>query len=86
MNKEIREYAYPLNVIERRVNSDTGSHRSTAWHNFLVYTETKHNRELNNSETFSRELEEWNACSDMGCNTISFKTEADRTLFLLRFS
>jgi len=80
------KYAYPLTVIEKRFNSATGSHSSSIWYNFVAYVRTKYNSDENNSDTFYRELFLWNACNDEGYNTISFKTSADRTLFLLRFS
>lgn len=80
------EYAYPLTVIEKRFNAATDSYGTVVWYNFVAYVRTKYNTGESNSDTFYRELVLWNAISDEGRNTISFKTSADRTLFLLRFS
>jgi hypothetical protein len=67
------EYTYPLTV--------------KIWYNFANYIKAKYaDGEENNYQNFSRELEQWNACSDAEYMSLSFKTEHDRTLFLLRFS
>jgi len=79
-------YAYPLTVMEKRFNAATDSYGTVVWYNFVAYVRTKYTSDESNSDTFYRELVLWNACNDEGYNTISFKTSADRTLFLLRFS
>ena len=82
------EYAYPLKVLEKRSNPATGSHGSIVWYNFLAYARAKYgtNADTAFGSCYYSKLSEWNACNDEGRNTISFKTEADRTLFLLRFT
>jgi hypothetical protein len=82
------KYAYPLTVVED-ARADTGMYTSTVWNNFVQYTKTKRNLvgDLRLAQLIvKRELKAWNACNDEGRNTISFKTEADLTLFLLKFS
>jgi len=82
------KYAYPLTVVED-ARADTGMYTTQVWNNFIQYTKTKRNlaADLRLAQlNVKRELEAWNACNDEGSNTISFKTEADLTLFLLRFS
>ena len=81
------EYAYPLTVVGRQ--NDTGMYTTPVWNNFVQYTKTKRIVAGNLHEAHlivKRELTAWNACNDEGCNTISFKTPQDLTLFLLRFS
>jgi hypothetical protein len=62
---------------------------STVWNNFVQYVKANHGLlgDLRLAQLIvKRELKAWNACNDEGRNTISFKTEADLTYFLLRFS
>ena len=80
------EYPYSLTVIDPRFNVATDSHGTVIWYNFVSYVSTKYTSSESNSDTFHRELVLWNAISDEGRNTISFRTEQDRTFFLLRFS
>ena len=75
--------------MHKDINPDTGFWSSSVWSNFIDYTKNKHNINCELKEAMVivyGELREWNACNDTGCNTISFKTEADLTYFLLRFS
>ena len=80
------EYAYPLVVGGR----DPIFWNSNTWDNFVNYTRDKLGETIYDLETLrmiiNRELAVWNAFNDPTPNTISFKTEADRTCFLLRFS
>ena len=81
------KYAYPLTVVGSQ--NDTGMYTTQVWNNFVEYTKTKHIVAGNLHEAqliVKRELRSWNASNDEGCNTISFKTPMDLTLFLLRFS
>lgn len=81
------KYAHSLTVAG--IQNDTGMYTSPVWNNFVQYTKTKRIVSGNLHEAHlivKRELTAWNACNDEGCDTISFKSEADRTMFLLRFS
>ena len=81
------KYAYPLKVVGSQ--NDTGMYTTQVWNNFVQYTKTKRNLvgDLREAQLIvKRELKAWNARNDEGYNTISFKTEADLTYFLLRFS
>ena len=83
------KYAYPLTVVGDVVRDDTGMHTFPVWNNFVQYVKASHGLlgDLYKAQLIiTRELGAWNACNDEGSNTISFKTEADLTYFLLRFS
>lgn len=61
---------------------------SDIWNNFVDYVIAK-SGPIDIAEgrlLFASELRLWNAFHDEDYNTIYFKSDADRTLFLLRFS
>jgi hypothetical protein len=83
------KYAYPLTVVGDIRRDDTGMHTFPVWNNFVQYVKAKHGLlgDLFKAQLIiDSELQEWNACNNEGCDTISFKTPHDLTYFLLRFS
>jgi len=81
------EYSYSLSIAHSFTIDEHGKYTrfSTAWHNFVSYVRSKRG---NYREDADAELLEWNACLDLSnyeC-IVCFKSESDRTFFLLRFS
>jgi hypothetical protein len=79
-------YCYPLS-IEHSVTIDEHGDKitrvSTAWHNFGNYVRSKRGIYSKDAEAA---LITFNAVLDLYKSELLFKSEADRTLFLLRFS
>jgi hypothetical protein len=79
-------YCYPLS-IEHSVTIDEHGDKitrvSTVWHNFGNYVRSKRGNYRKDAEA---ELSAFNAALDLYKSELLFKSEIDRTFFLLRFS
>jgi hypothetical protein len=80
------QYAYSLSIVHSVSFDEHGGKMtrvSTVWHNFVNYVSGKRGNYRKDAEA---ELSECNAVLDLYKSELLFKTEQDRTLFLLRFS
>ena len=78
-------YPYSLSIEDSVTIDEHGKNTrvTTAWHNFGNYVRGKRGNYLKDAEA---ELSAANAVLDLYKSELLFKTEADLTLFLLRFS
>jgi hypothetical protein len=81
------EYSYSL-VIAHSHSLTIDEHGkytrfSTAWHNFVSYVRSKRGNCRKDAEA---ELSAFNAVLDLYKSELLFKSEADMTFFLIRFS
>ena len=79
-------YCYSLSIghsVTIDSNGDRIARASTVWSNFTNYVKDNRGNYRKDAED---ELLEWNACLELSKTALLFKTEADRTFFLLRFS
>ena len=71
-------YCYSLSI------ADPVNKGSTVWHNFMNYVTDE--KRGSSRKHLGAELQLFNAVFDLDNSQILFNTEADRTMFLLRFS
>jgi Zn-dependent peptidase ImmA (M78 family) len=79
-------YCYTLSIgysVTINSNGDKVARSSTVWHNFEHYVCDKQGNYPRDAEA---ELSAFNATLDLSKTELLFKTESDRTFFLLRFS
>ena len=79
-------YCYSLSIGHSYAidsNGDKIAMASTVWRNFTNYVKDNRGNYRKDAED---ELLEWNACLELSKTALLFKTEADKILFLLRFS
>ena len=79
-------YCYSLSIgqsVTIDSNGDRIARASTVWSNFTNYVKDNRGNYRKDAED---ELLEWNACLELCKTELLFKSEADKTFFLLRFS
>jgi hypothetical protein len=82
-------YCYSLSIGHSYTIDSTGdriARASTAWINFTNYVKDKRGNNYSYRKDAEDELLEWNACLELCKTALLFKTQADKTFFLLRFS
>jgi hypothetical protein len=78
------EYSYSLSIEHSVDSKDKITGGSTVWHNFMNYVTDE--KRGSYRKHLGAELQLFNAVFDLDNSQILFNTEADRTMFLLKFA
>ena len=77
-------YCYSLSIKHSVDGKDKITGGTTVWHNLMNYVTDE--KRGSNRKPLGAELQLFNAVFDLDYSRILFKTEADRTMFLLKYA